>query len=236
MYPALQIMYKETEGRADGLVIIEKCNIDVLKRWQGKYKNIVSINRNSTNYEVDEVICDGKKIAIKAVEYLISLGHEQIAYVGECRNETRYKGYVEALNNHNIDVVSELIIETKQTEVEGFEAMKKISKLDELPTGIYCVNDITAIGMLKYLNKAKMRRYMPSIISSDDIEEAQFTNPMLTTIRLPRDEMGRLAISILLDRIRGGHTSAARIELEGKLIVRNSCMAASENAWSDYVI
>ena len=59
---------------------------------------------------------------------------------------------------------------------------------------------------------------------------------MLTTIRLPRDEMGRLAISILLDRIRGGHTSAARIELEGKLIVRNSCMAASENAWSDYVI
>lgn len=40
MYPALQIMYKETEGRADGLVIIEKCNIDVLKRWQGKYKNI----------------------------------------------------------------------------------------------------------------------------------------------------------------------------------------------------
>ena len=53
--------------------------------------------------------------------------------------------------------------------------------------------------------------------------EAQQTQPMLTTVRLPRDEMGRLAMTILLDRLGGGHKSVVRLELEGKLLVRESC-------------
>lgn len=91
------------------------------------------------------------------------------------------------------------------------------------PNGIYCANDITAIGMLKCLKKYGRRRFSPSIIASDDIEEAQNVVPMLTTVRLPKDEMGRLAVSLLLNRIRGEHTSVLRMEFEGKLIIRSSC-------------
>ena len=47
--------------------------------------------------------CDGKKIASTAVEYLIDLGHRNIAYVGECHNEVRYKGYLDTLRKHDID-------------------------------------------------------------------------------------------------------------------------------------
>ncbi len=218
-------MYEDTAGKCDGLIIIGKCNKEALKKLNKKYKNVVSVNRNSTNYEVDEVVCDGRKIASIAVEYLVKLGHRDIGYVGECHHEARYRGFLDVLQMNNIPLEPAYVLETKQTEAEGFEAMERILESENCPTGIYCANDITAIGMLKCLNKYKNNYYMPSIIASDDIEAAQNMNPMLTTVRLPKEEMGKFAMYLLLDRMRGGHKGAVKMELEGKLVVRNSCIS-----------
>lgn len=229
-------MYDEVDGKRDGLIIIGRCNKEALKKLNKKYKSVVSVNRNSTNYEVDEVLCDGKKIAAAAVEYLISLGHKNIGYIGQCHSEDRYNGYLETLKKHDLDVIPEYVIETKQTEAEGYEAMEKFFQSDDMPTGIYCANDISAIGMLKCLNKFRNRYYMPSIISSDDIQEAQFTRPMLTTVSLPKEDMGKFALYLLLDRLKGGHSGIVRMELEGKLMIRNSCSSVEDSMWSDYCI
>lgn len=229
-------MYDEVDGKRDGLIIIGRCNKEALKKLNKKYKSVVSVNRNSTNYEVDEVLCDGKKIASAAVEYLISLGHKNIGYIGQCHSEDRYNGYLETLKKHDLDVIPEYVIETKQTEAEGYEAMEKFFQSDDMPTGIYCANDISAIGMLKCLNKFRNRYYMPSIISSDDIQEAQFTKPMLTTVSLPKEDMGKFALYLLLDRLRGGHSGIVRMELEGRLMIRNSCSSVEDSMWSDYCI
>ena len=70
--------------------------------------------------------------------------------------------------------------------------MEKLLKSEDCPTGIYCANDITAVGMLKYLRRCRNLYFTPSIIASDDIEEAQYTKPMLTTVGLPKEEMGRI--------------------------------------------
>jgi DNA-binding LacI/PurR family transcriptional regulator len=51
---------------------------------------------------------------------------------------------------------------------------------------------------------------------------------MLTTVRLPKEEMGKFALYLLVDRMRGGHKSVVRTELEGKLMVRNSCVGTDE--------
>lgn len=229
-------MYDEVEGKRDGLIIIGRCNKEALKKLNKKYKSVVSVNRNSTNYEVDEILCDGKKIAAAAVEYLISLGHKNIGYIGQCHSEDRYNGYLETLKKHDLDVIPEYVIETKQTEAEGYEAMEKFFQSDDMPTGIYCANDISAIGMLKCLNKFRNRYYMPSIISSDDIQEAQFTRPMLTTVSLPKEDMGKFALYLLLDRLKGGHSGIVRMELEGRLMIRNSCSSVEDSMWSDYCI
>ena len=229
-------MYDEVEGKRDGLIIIGRCNKEALKKLNKKYKSVVSVNRNSTNYEVDEVLCDGKKIAAAAVEYLISLGHKNIGYIGQCHSEDRYNGYLETLKKHDLDVIPEYVIETKQTEAGGYEAMEKFFQSDDMPTGIYCANDISAIGMLKCLNKFRNRYYMPSIISSDDIQEAQFTRPMLTTVSLPKEDMGKFALYLLLDRLKGGHSGIVRMELEGRLMIRNSCSSVEDSMWSDYCI
>lgn len=229
-------MYGENKEQCDGLIIIGKCNKEALKKLNKKYKNVVSVNRNSTNYEVDEVLCDGYKVASIAVEYLIQLGHRSIGYVGECHNEARYRGFVDTLRKHDLDLEENYLIETKQTEAEGYEVMKRLLQSGDGPSGIYCANDITAIGMLKCLNKFKHFYYKPSIIASDDIEEAQYSKPMLTTVRLPKDEMGKFALHLLLDRMRNEHKSVVRLELEGKLMIRNSCTRVDNGGWVEYYI
>ena len=89
--------------------------------------------------------------------------------------------------------------------------MEHFMKSDKSPTGIYCANDITAIGMLKYLAKCKNRYYTPSIISSDGIEEAQYTTPMLTTVEISKTD-------------------------QCKLIKRDSCTLAEDSKWCEYYI
>ncbi len=228
----IQDMYHETEGQCDGLIVVGKCSEYALKKLVDQYRNVVSVNRNSTNYTVDEVLCDGQKIAALAVEYLIHLGHKDIAYVGECHNEARYKGYLAALQNHGIDPDPNYIIETRQTEAQGYTCMGNLLELEPCPTGIYCANDITAVGMLKYLEQHRSIRILPSVIASDDIAEAQTTRPMLTTVHLPKNEMAKFALYLLLDRIQGKHTCVVRTEMEGRLVIRSSCAAPGQKNWS----
>lgn len=57
-----------------------------------------------------------RRIAAKALEYLISLGHRKIGYVGDCHNESRYKGYQETLFHHNIEMDIQYVIETEHPE------------------------------------------------------------------------------------------------------------------------
>ena len=88
----------------------------------------------------------------------------------------------------------------------------------------FCANDITAIGAMKALRQAHLS--IPddiSIISIDDIEMAQFITPSLTTIRIPKTELGTMAVKLLNDRINHGHSLKLRLELPCDLIIRNSC-------------
>jgi transcriptional regulator len=57
-----------------------------------------------------------RRIAAKVLEYLISLGHRKIGYVGDCHNESRYKSYQETFFHHNIEMDIQYVIETEHTE------------------------------------------------------------------------------------------------------------------------
>ncbi len=232
----IQEMHEAPKEEKDGLIILGKCNTRVLRTLKKEYQNIVSVNRNSTNYEVDEVLCDGKKIAAIATEYLISLGHRDIAYVGACRNDARYRGFTYTLASNEIELMAEYVQDIRQSEKNGYQVMEYYLQQEKRPTAFYCANDITAVGMIKCLNHYRNRTYFPSIVSSDNIEESQFTNPMLTTVNLPKEQMGKFAVYLLLDRIRGGHDNVVRMEMEGNLIRRSSCARVEDAYITEYYI
>ncbi len=219
----MELLSVDEKIESDGLVIIGKCNEKVLTVLKNKCKNIVSINRNSTNYVVDEVVCDGAKIAGLAIDYLVSRGHKNIGYVGNCYNEMRYHGYMDALKRHGLELQVGYIVEAEQTEVSGYLTMERLSGKSDVPTAFYCANDSLALGMLKYLSEKKWKGYCPAIISSDGIEKAEEFSPRLSTVRVPKKDMGRLAIAILLDRMENRHESVVKLELNGELFRGETC-------------
>ncbi len=206
-----------------GLIIFGKCPTGLIGVLRKRYAYIVGIDRNPTEYEYDEVICNGAVAASMAVEYLISLGHSNIAYIGDCNYESRYIGYYQALLNHKIPLRYNNVYQTNQTEQEGFRVMQKIMQEEGKPTAIFCANDGTALGVLKALKQNRKRGYVPSVISIDNIAESQKTTPMLTTIHIPKKEMVHLAVQLLLDRKRGCHQERVRLELPCRLLERESC-------------
>jgi LacI family transcriptional regulator len=106
----------------------------------------------------------------------------------------------------------------------GYSAMKTVLAGPDIPTAVIGGNDLSTIGALRAIHRAGLN--VPrdiSIIGFDDIHLAEFTEPPLTTIRLPRDEMARRVVSWLIAEIEDPATSAdLGPPLETKLIVRES--------------
>lgn len=209
----------------DGIIILGRCSNDFLNKLKKYTRNIVGIDRNPTDYKMDEIICSGKSAAIKAMEYLLSLGHQKIGYIGDCSSESRYIGYCETLINHSIPLNYHHIRSTNQTYESGYQAMLELLRQDM--TAVLCANDISALGALKAIreyssqNKSIARKI--SIISIDNIALSQTSNPLLTTINIPKEDMGRTAVTILLSRIRHKHNEYLRVEFPCKIIERDSC-------------
>ena len=220
--------FSQDLSHSDGVIILGRCSHKLLDYITSQNRSVVGIWRNPMNFNVDEVICDGKKAAELAMKHLFSLGHERIAYIGDCSFESRYVGYCDMLIRNNIPMDYELIKQTNQTTKEAEIAFTQL--LEEKLAGksdftaVFCANDNTAIPVLRLLQTKKRQLKLPiSVISIDNIEESQNTKPYLTTIHIPRAEMAHMAVSLLLDRIQGEHEEIVRIEFPCRVINRDSC-------------
>ena len=218
----------------DGVIILGRCPDESLNAIKKYTKNIVGIGRNPTSYKMDEIICNGKTAAITAMEYLLSLSHREIGYIGDCSSESRYVGYCETLINRNIPLNYNYIKSTDQTYDSGYYAMQELQQQNI--TAVFCANDISALGALKALSEpcpdtdtAKHNKKI-SVISIDNISLAQTSTPLLTTVSIPKEDMGRMAVNILLDRIKHNHNEYLRVEFPCKIIERESCYSLQPHA------
>lgn len=211
--------------KTDGIIVLGRCSDDFLARLKHYTRNIVGVDRNPTDYKMDEIICNGKTAAVKAMEYLLSLGHQKIGYIGDCSFEARYVGYCETLIKENIPINYHYIQSTDQTYESGYQAMLELQKQDM--TAVFCANDITALGAMQAMadtvSQKKEKKRSVSVISIDNIAAAMTAAPRLTTVDIPKEEMGRMAVTILLDRISHRHSEYLRVEFPCKIIERESC-------------
>lgn len=237
IYDNLKKILKQSQEKMDGLIILGKCKREVLDILKDKFKGIVMIVRNHADYGVDEVLLDGNQVASTALEYLISLGHKKIGYIGDCTFDECFTGYMNTMKIHQLDINMDHILEAPRSEDGGYAAMEQILHMSDRPTAIFCLVDAIAIGALKRLNKRKNKIYMPSIISCDGIEEGKYTNPMLTTVESPKEDMSKLAVLMLLNRLEKGHKSPARVVVDGQLVIRESCkgVAGGEDSIEYYI-
>ncbi len=224
-----QVIYAEESISKDipssgGVVILGRCSDKLLDQIFSHTKNVVGIWRNSVDFKVDEVICDGRKAADRAMEHLISLGHKNIAYIGDCSYESRYVGYCNALIRHNIPMNYDWIKHTNQSKSQGRGAFLELLNNENDFSAVFCANDVTAISVLEVLKEKKKEIKRPiSVISIDNIAQSESTTPFLTTIDIPKEEMAHMAVTLLLDRMRKKHSETVRLEFPCRVINRSSC-------------
>lgn len=211
--------------KCDGMVILGRCSREILDKLRQTTPNLVGIWRNPTDFDIDEVMCDGKKAASMAVDYLLARGRKKIAYIGDCTDESRFVGYCETLIRSNIPINYPLVFPSPQTRTGGLEAMRRLIASGGADA-VFCANDITAVGALDALAEIPRKRPRIAVISIDNIDLAQQTAPLLTTINIPRNDMAHMAVKVLMDRIARGHTEIVRAEFPCRLIKRKSCFEA----------
>lgn len=168
---------------------------------------------------------------LAATEHLIGLGHHRIGFIAGPRqllcSRTRLDGHRAGLEAAGIPADDSLVAQGDFYHVSGFEAATELLNLPDPPTAIVASSDQMALGAYEAVRQRGLR--VPddvSIVGFDDLPEARWSSPPLTTVRQPLAEMGRLAARTVLRLAHGEEIESMRFELATELVVRDSTAAA----------
>jgi LacI family transcriptional regulator len=181
---------------------------------------------NWCSVAVDDVL--GGRLA---VSHLIGLGHKRIAFAGGPvalrQVQDRYLGAVKALADAGQDPADLRVFETTRlTLTAGREAGEQIAELPDLdrPTAVFCANDLLALGVLQAVAGRGLR--VPrdiAIVGYDDIDYAAAATVPLSSVRQPRELIGRAATELLFDEMREGRSHQhRRVIFKPELAIRAS--------------
>jgi len=208
-----------SESHSDGIALykrmvrskkIDGCIITCIKKNDERLtyllqENVpfVAFGHPHDELKIPYIDVDGTLGVYRAVRYLLDLKHKRIGFINLpseliC-SEDRLKGYIKALKEQGIEIDPKLIIEGKTTRFGGYQAMKKLLELTPPPTAVMVASDLMALGAMKAIQEAGLIVGKDiSIVGFDDIREAAYANPPLTTVRQPMYKIGSLLCHMLI--------------------------------------
>ncbi|MGC8778014.1 MAG: LacI family DNA-binding transcriptional regulator [Candidatus Caldatribacteriaceae bacterium] len=191
----------------------------ILSHWPIYYPEVSDLVRERFPFVIVNQRLEGEGVSFvdidhyggarEAVKYLVRKGHRYIAHIRgpkEHRHaEERYRAYVDTLLEHDIPLKKEYIIEGNFRRLSGRAAMERLLEVRPLPTAIFAGNDKMAIGALQVAKERGIRVPQDiTIVGFDGIEAVKYTDPPLPTVEQPLRELGKIAATILMERIKGG--------------------------------
>jgi DNA-binding LacI/PurR family transcriptional regulator len=180
--------------------------------------------------DVPVVVIDQIAGARAATQHLLDLGHRTVWHIagpeGFLEARRRVVGWEAVLREAGAEVPEPLIGDWSPG--SGYELAQRLLA-DEDVTAVFAANDQMALGVLRFLHESG--RVVPrdvSVVGFDDIPEAAFFTPPLTTVRQDFGEMGRRSVLALLGRIADAHAPYDRVIVPPELVVRaSSAVSAS---------
>jgi LacI family transcriptional regulator len=184
---------------------------------------IVFVDRPPAKTKADTVLGDNAAGARRAVEHLLSAGHERIAFIGDdlalYTASERLAGYRQALTTAGIDVDDALVATGNGTSAAARSAARAMLTLSRVrrPTAIFTGNNRCTVGVLHALEG---RRPRVALVGFDDFELADLLG--LTVVRTDSYRVGQLAAELAFGRIDGDDRAPRRIVVPSELVTRGS--------------
>ncbi|MGN8245759.1 LacI family DNA-binding transcriptional regulator [Cellulomonas soli] len=224
----------EEHGVAGVLVVSSGDDVAHLRAVMDRGVDVVLLDSPSPDASIPSVAVDDVAGGEAAARHILSLGHRRIAMLNgahtirQCRD--RFEGVVRAVRAAGLDpdeVVEEVLLAS--LDAAGGEAAitALLSRDGGLPSGLFCVNDLVAIGAQRGLRRAG--HPLPgdlALVGYDDIDVAAELAVPLTSVRQPTHELGFRAADILLARRAGTATGTDHVVFQPELVVRASSQPA----------
>ncbi len=214
--------------RVDGLILSAVTMDDPnLSELLNSSIPFVLVSRLVRGLDAPFVVGDDKAGARLAVEHLIHLGHEKIAFIGGPANvqssHDRMIAYQEVLREYGLKLYSWWAVFADFTQKAGYEAAKKMLRGGSRPTAIFAANDVIALGVMEAAEELGFSIPQDlSLVGYDDISYAALPRIQLTTVAQPTYEMGKIAAEYLLAVCEGEAREKLRCMLSPRLVVRKT--------------
>lgn len=175
------------------------------------------------------VLGDNFSAGYQITRHILNLGHRDI---GVLQGPSKYSSLVARLHGCMAAMAEEHLLFQREWmpapmsghPIKGYIQMQEILALDQHPTAVIAISDKTAIGAMEAIREAGLRIPEDIAIGSiDNTQESQFARPALTTVHIPKYEIGVLAMQKLNRIIRGEQTISFKSVVYSELIVRESC-------------
>lgn len=218
------------QKRVDGLLVMCSEYPDPLISMLEDYRNIPMVVMDwgtSRGDFTDSIIDNSFHGGYLAGRYLIDRGHRDIGAIpGSLERNTgigRLTGFKKAMEEAKITIKDEWIVQGDFEPESGYKAMMQILSHKQRPTAVFCGGDIMAMGAICAADEMGLRVPQDiSIIGYDNVRNARYFTPALTTIHQPKERLGQMAFTMLLDRIVNKREDAQTIEVHPRLVERRS--------------
>ncbi len=179
------------------------------------------------------VFMDNESGASQAIDHLVSLRHQRIAFLG---GDMGHPSMIERLNGYKLGLAenglqydsSLVVVDSDGSSVDdGYGAAHRLLAMSPRPTAVFACNDAMAIGCMRYLTEQGVD--VPgelSIVGFDDIEQVLMVEPTLTTIQVFKEELGAIALRRIVEMIQEKSQVTGTVLLPVELVVRNSTCKA----------
>lgn len=228
--PIEQVLEAALEKPADGFIVLgTELSREEVEAFGAIRKPLVFIDTYHDELDFDFVDMNNQDSVFRLLVHLKAMGHRSIGFVGgaiETRNmRLREEGYFAGLRSLGLEAKPGQVFSVDQTYHGARSDMRTIlERHPPLPTALVCANDIIACGCLKACSDAGIR--IPeelSIVGFDDLPLSAVVDPPLTTIRVSKAQIGRMAVQLVVDRIHGeADLPSVKVLISGKLVERHS--------------
>lgn len=214
-----------TMGSVDGIIAIGKFLPEEVEAFETMSPNLVFVDSCPSELKCDSVMIDFDCAVTKALDHLIELGYKDIAYLGGREmdlpdpREQFYKAY---MIKRGIYTEANLWVGSFVAE-SGYTLVKKALTEGTMPAAIFAASDSMAIGALRALYEGGIK--VPeevAVIGFNDIPNALYTVPQLSSIRVFKEFMGETAVELILERIRQKRQISKKVIVPTELMVRGS--------------